>query len=131
MAEAKKRRIVKKSETVRQRAERVSETSPKPRRLRATAGKVGQPIKAAHRIGQKAYYLPMPDNRTGRFLNKHRTVTPGFLKNAWGELRLVSWPNRRETIKLTFAVFAFAIVFSLVVSLVDYGLDKVFKQLLV
>jgi preprotein translocase subunit SecE len=127
--EKKKRRVVKKTETVRERAAKASGTAPKPRRLRTTAGKVSRPIKAAHRAGQKEYYLPMPDNRAGRFLNKRRNVIPRFLRNAWAELRLVTWPNRRETVKLTIAVFVFAFVFAFVISLVDYGLDKVFRQL--
>ncbi len=133
-ADSKKRRVVnvaKKTETVRERAERASETDPKPRRLHATAGKLGKPIKAVHRLGKKEYYLPMPGNRAGRFLNKRRSFVPGFLRNAWAELRLVTWPNRRETLKLTVAVFSFAIAFGLIIAVVDFGLDKLFKQLLV
>lgn len=127
----KKRRVVKKTETVRERATKAAEGPKKPRRLRTTASKVSRPIKAAHRVGQKEYYLPMPDNRIGRFLNKRRSVIPKFFRSSWAEVRQVTWPTWRETVKLTSAVFVFAIAFSLLIAVVDYGLDKVFKELLV
>jgi len=127
----KKRRVIKKSESVRERAAKAAaEPEKKPRRLKQTASKASRPLKAARRIGKKEVYLPMPDNRAGRFLNKPRRVTPRFFRDAWAEVRQVSWPTRRETAKLTSAVFVFAIGFSLVIAVVDYGLDKVFKELL-
>jgi len=73
----------------------------------------------------------MPDNRAGRFLNKRRSIIPSFFSEAWVELRQVVWPSRRETWKLTLAVFVFAIIFGLLVAITDYGLDKVFKRILV
>lgn len=133
MAEApkKKRRVIKKSETVRERAAKAAaQPEAKPRRIKQTASKVGRPLKAAHRVGQKEIYLPMPDNRAGRFLNKRRRATPRFFRDAWAEVRQVTWPTARETAKLTGAVFVFAVGFSLIIAVVDYGLDKVFKQLL-
>ncbi len=127
--DTKKVRRVKKIETVRQRAEKAG-TEKKPRRIIKTAGTVAKPLKTAHRIGQKEYYLPLPQNKVGNFLNKKRKFFPRFFINAWRELRGVTWPSRRETIRLTIAVLMFAVVFGLIISVVDYGLDKAFKQLL-
>ena len=71
----------------------------------------------------------MPDNRVGRFANKRRRIFPRFLIEAFRELRLVDWPDRRTTVRLTTAVFMFALIFGLVISIVDFGLDKVFRKL--
>ena len=125
---SKKKRIRKSAETVRERTETV--TTVKPRRLGRTVRVVAKPFKAAHRVGRKEYYLPLPDTRFGRFLNKRRYVIPRYFRESWQELRQVVWPTRRETWKLTFAVFTFAIVFGLLIAVTDYGLDKVFKRIL-
>jgi preprotein translocase subunit SecE len=128
--EKRKVRRLKKVETVREKAEKASNASPKPRRLHTTAHKITMPIRAAHRIGRKEYYLPLPKNRVGQFLNKRRSFVPKFFKESWEEVRQVTWPSRKETWKLTLAVFIFAITFGLVIAIVDYGLDKLFRSLL-
>lgn len=130
MAEEKRKvRRLKKVETVRERAEKATATGPKPRRLHTTAHKVGRPLRAARRIGRKEYYLPLPKNRIGAFLNKRRSFTPKFFKEAWAEVRQVTWPSRKETWKLTLAVFIFAIIFGLVVWVIDLGLDWISNKL--
>ncbi len=132
MAEDKKtnKRTIKKTETVRQKAEKATAT-PKTRRLQRTASSVKRPLVAARQLGRKEYHpVKLPDNKVGRFLTKPRRVTPKFLREAWGEVKQVSWPSRRETLKLTLAVFIFATVFGLLIAVTDYGLDKLFKQLL-
>lgn len=129
--ELKKKRVIKKTETVREKATKQSQATPKTRRLHKATTAVKRPIIAAHRIGKKEYHpFKLPDNKIGRFLTKTRRFTPAFIRNAWGELKLVTWPNNRETARLSFAVFMFAIVLGVVVAIVDYGLDKLFKQLL-
>jgi len=55
-------------------------------------------------------------------------LTPRYFINSWRELRQVTWPNRRETWRLTLAVFIFAIVFGALVAGVDKGLDVIFKH---
>lgn len=57
-------------------------------------------------------------------------LVPRYFKNAWRELRQVKWPTRKETIQLTLAVFAFALVFGTLITITDYGLDRLFKRLL-
>jgi preprotein translocase SecE subunit len=131
MAEDKpKKRRLKQSVSVRERAEQATSAEPKTRRLSTTAKKVNKPLKTVSDFGKKEYYLPMPDNKVGRFLNKRRYVIPRFFKDAWAELRQVTWPGRRETMRLTLAVFMFAFIFGTLVAIVDYGLDKVFRSIL-
>lgn len=139
MAEAnKKRRVVKKTETVREKREKAATAAPKQRRVRQTVGKVNQPVKAAGRNIAKAAsplsfiakpFQTKPARFVGRILSK--ILLLGYIHASWKELRLVTWPSRRETFKLTMAVFVFAIGFALIIAGLDYGLDKVFKQLLV
>jgi preprotein translocase SecE subunit len=126
--EKSKKRALKKPETLRERTERTASIEPKTRRLRQAASGLRRPVGAARRVGKKEYYLPLPDNRIGRFLNKRRSVTPRFLKEAWAELRQVEWPNARTTMRLTLAVFIFSLVFGAVITIVDYGLDKIFRK---
>lgn len=131
MAEAKKKRVLKKTETVRDKASKSSDVAPKTRRIHKATGAVRRPISAARRIGKMEYHpIKLPDNRVGRFLTKSRRVTPRYLRESWTELKLVTWPNRKETTSLTLAVVAFALVFSVMIGIIDYGLDKLFKALL-
>ena len=129
MAESKKARI-RKPQTVRERVENVQNKEEKPRRIRKSAEKVARQFKAAATVGRKEYYLSLPDSRVFRFLNKRRSFIPRFFREAWAELKQVSWPNRKETFKLTTAVFIFAIAFGLIIAITDYGLDKLFRKVL-
>lgn len=142
MAESKKKRRVvspasKKSETVREKAAKAAEGESKPRRVRATADKAGRPLRAGGRAVAKGarpfgfLLKPLktrPARAVGRFLSKVLFIN--YIKNSWKELRQVSWPDRKNTTKLTLAVFAFAISFALVIAIADFGLDKVFKAIL-
>jgi preprotein translocase subunit SecE len=131
MADKKKKRVLRKPETVRQRADKAASEKPqKKRRIRNAAHKVSKPFRWASSIGSKEWYLPLPDNKAGRFMNKRRRLTPAFFVSAWKELRQVTWPTRKETWKLTFAVFIFAIFFGVLLAITDYGLDKLFRRLL-
>ena len=53
-----------------------------------------------------------------------------YVSSSWQEVKQVSWPNRKETAKLTVAVFAFAIVFGVFVAIIDFGLDKLFREVI-
>lgn len=123
-----KKDSARKSPTVRERT--AGNDGRKPRRLRQTAGRIAKPLKTAVHIGRKEYYLPLPDTRLGRFLNKRRSMVPRYFKESWAELRQVTWPTRKETVKLTLAVFVFAFVFGVLIAITDYGLEKIFKRLL-
>lgn len=129
--EKSKHRTVKKSETVREKAERTSNEQPKNRRLKQTATSVKKPIAKVGKIGKKEFYIPLPDNKLGRFLNKRRSIIPKYFKEAWKEFKQVIWPTKKQTAHLTFAVFVFAIVFGTLIAIVDYGLDKVFRKVFV
>ncbi len=134
----KQRRVVKKpSETVRERAAKTASIQPKKRRIRKTAGTASKPFRAIGRGIAKAArpfrfllapFKTKPARFVGRLLAKVLLIN--YIRNSWSELRQVEWPDRRTTIKLTLAVFMFAFAFAILIGVVDLGLDKLFKKLL-
>lgn len=126
----KKFRRTRKLETVRERSTKSIDNPKKISRISKTRAKVKHVAGKVVETGKKEVYIPMPDNRAGRFLNKRRSFMPTYFVNSWRELKQVSWPGRKETWQLTFAVFVFAFVFGLLITVTDYGLDKLFKKLI-
>lgn len=135
---ARKRRVVKKApETIREKRAKAADTAPKKRRVRAAAAKAKKPVGTAGKTVAKAFrpfsfllkpFKTKPARFVGRILKKILLIE--YFKNSWKELRMVTWPDRRKTAQLTLAVFIFAGVLALFITTLDYGLDKVFKQLL-
>lgn len=132
------RRQLKKPETVRERAERVSTAAPKQRRVTRTAGKVTRPLRkigaAVGRVFRPLAFVLKPF-RTKPFRLIGRVIAAillfKFFRNSWKEVRQVQWPSARETYRLTVAVFIFSLLFGALVAVTDYGLDKVFKKVFI
>lgn len=59
-----------------------------------------------------------------------KRIIPTYFKESWKELKLVTWPSTRDTFRLTFVVLLFSLVFGGLIAGVDYGLDKLFKALI-
>lgn len=126
-ADSKRRpRVRKSAPTVRERVAAASAETEKKRPVRRTFGKAASPVKKLRlgdRPGLKKATAPF------RFLKRILGwLVPRYLINSWRELRQVYWPNRRETWRLTLAVFIFAVVFGALVAGVDKGLDEIFKK---
>ncbi len=118
-----KRRLIKKAETVREKAEKAAEASKQPRRLHATRKKAGAPFRAIGRGVKKAGRVkPL---RILGFI-----IVPPYFRNSWKELRQVTWPTIPMSLRLTGAVLIFAVVFGIFVFLIDMGLEKIFKQVI-
>lgn len=47
-----------------------------------------------------------------------------------GELAKVTWPNRRQTVKLTIAVIIFSLVMAIFLGAVDFGFQYLVKTLI-
>lgn len=128
--EPNKPKVTKKQQTVRQRAESANEPA-KQRRIRPKASHVTTPLKKIRDFGKLEYnVIPLPDNKVGAFLGTRVSLTPNFIREAWAEIRQVTWPNRRESLRLTLAVFIFAVIFAVIVGFLDYGLDKLFRKVI-
>ncbi len=133
--EAKNKRLkvnrpgsTKKNQTIRERAAKKS--AEKPRRIRSATSKLASPISKARGFGKREYHMPLPDNKVGRFLGRRVKIVPKYFSEAFQEVKLVTWPNRKDTIRLTSAVFIFSLIFAVVVGLLDFVLDKLFKELI-
>lgn len=96
------------------------------RRAKASSklGKITTPLK------KEFHPIKLPDNKFGRFLGKRPRIVPRFFSEAWDEIRQVTWPNRNETLRLTFAVFVFSIIFAVIVASLDFVLDKIFRAII-
>jgi preprotein translocase SecE subunit len=130
MAEKKKRRIVKPSSTMREKIEKADEPQKRKIRETVTAASTGK-LRSVREFGRKEYHpVKLPDNKVGRLLTKRGRLFPRFFGDAWRELRQVTWPNRRETFKLTTAVLIFAIIFCGMVAIIDLGLEKLFRNVI-
>ncbi len=118
------------SETVRDKAKKAQVSAAKPkRRLKTSSVRVLNPIKKGASFARKEVHLPISNNKSG-FLHKKRRIIPKYFRESWEQLKLVTWPDRRETIKLTIAVFIFAIVIAVFVAAVDWVFTKIFREVL-
>jgi len=121
-------RIRKSAPTVRERVEaaRVKNEAEKPRRARRAVSQAARPFRKL-RLRDRSFfrYVSAPFRFLKRIL---KWLVPRYFINSWRELRQVYWPNRRETWRLTLAVFVFAIIFGALIAGVDKGLDEVFKK---
>jgi preprotein translocase SecE subunit len=135
-----KKRKVRNPETFRERAIKAAEQEDKPKRFNRATGRIGRLLRAFFRpfgwlfkkIGSFAplkwlwrKVLRWPFKLLGRIL------LPKYVRNSWKELRLVTWPNWNQSRQLTFAVLIFAVIFGASIALVDYGLDKAFRHILI
>ncbi len=111
-----KRRIVKKAETMREQVEKNRPSAPKEKGI----------------VRLTLYYVSWPFRIIGRGIKKiGHYVVPSYFKKSWEELKKVTWPSWGTTWKLTFAVIIFSVLFGLMITVVDYGLDKVFRKVLI
>jgi preprotein translocase SecE subunit len=120
---AKANRRVKNPETFRERAVKASQTTDKPKR-RSWFGRALKAIFAP--IG--ALFNWLGKFRPFRIIGK--ILVPPYFRNSWKELKQVTWPSWKQSRQLTFAVIIFAVIFGAIIAVVDYGLDKLFRQIL-
>ena len=137
MANKPKRVLKKAPQTVRERSEQAANATPKKQRIRNTARKASKPFVSLGRLIAKLlrpfrFVLRPFKTRPVRFIGRilAKILFLKYFRDSWRELRQVTWPNRKETWQLTFAVFVFALLFGLMIAVVDYGLDKLFEKIL-
>ncbi|MCA9325675.1 preprotein translocase subunit SecE [Candidatus Saccharibacteria bacterium] len=124
-----KRRLKAPAETVRQRQLTAQGKLAKPRsRRRRVLAAIGWPFRkiASWGFWQTKWWKPF--RFIGRIIG--HVIAPPYVRNSFKELRLVTWPNWRQTWRLTFAVLAFSAVFGVAIAFIDFVLDKLFKEVL-
>ena len=137
MATKKRQLRARPVQTVRERSEKSQSAKPKTRHLRRSAGVAAKPFiiiwTGIKKVSRPFRFIVRPfQTKPARFIGRmlKKVFFISYFAGAWQELKEVTWPSRKETRQLTVAVFAFAIVFGIIVTTVDYGLDKVFKKVL-
>lgn len=123
----KKPRIRKTAPTVRELAEAqsVKQDSPKKRRGLSLWRLLMRPFAW---LAHSDSFIPRALRAILRPFGKIlRRLVPRYFINSWYELKKVTWPGRKETWRLTAAVFGFAIIFGVLIYFVDLALDKLFR----
>ncbi len=89
--------------------------------------KVGAGIKS----GAMKATRPVRQTRVWKFLRRTILRSPfrGYFVDSWRELKKVTWPNRRTSWKLTFTVILFSVVFAVITTSLDFGFEKLAKQI--
>ena len=136
MAEAvkKAKRRVKNPETFREKSLKATVANDKPgvkSRIRTRSGKLTNPILEPI----KRLFSKLNKIQPFKFIFKlirwfGLIIVPKYVRTSWVELKQVTWPNRLKSRQLTSAVLIFAVIFGTTVAIVDYGLDKLFRQIL-
>lgn len=134
----KRRRLRAPSETVRERAVKAQEAAANPVQ-NTKRGRAGRTVKTPLRALRWLSHKP-PLKQIGHGLHWFFTLKPlrfigrllGFryVYRSWQELKLVTWPGRRQSFRLTGAVIVFSVIFGALIAVTDYGLDKLFKQVI-
>jgi preprotein translocase SecE subunit len=101
----------------------------KPKRVRKAAGAAKKPVSKVGEVLTKDFHVVKPKS-DDKFLTKSRKITPSYFRRAWAEVKLVTWPGRKMTWKLVFAVFVFSIVLGLYIAILDYGLEKLLREVI-
>ncbi|HSW74744.1 MAG TPA: preprotein translocase subunit SecE [Candidatus Saccharimonadales bacterium] len=122
----KPKRRVRKVESVRD----ISTKSEQPATV-GTGRKIGRGFTAPVRfIGRGIAGVGHKLNKIKVFRILGLILWPPYFRNSWKELRQVTWPNGKQSRQLTTAVILFAVTFGIIIALLDFGLDKIFKQVL-
>lgn len=117
----KKRQLRSAPVTIREQSELAQAKSARPD-TRSKAGKIA----AAPFRGLVKLFRPLGKFKPFRIIGL--ILIPPYFRNAFKELRLVTWPTGKQTRQLTFAVIAFSLVFGVIAAITDYGLDKLFRE---
>jgi len=118
-----------KKSTMRESSAKSRAKADKPKRVRKAASIAKKPISSVSNALKKEYHLVKPKEKP-TFFTKSRTLTPGYFRSALKELRQVTFPGRKETWRLVLAVFMFALVMGITIAVLDYGLEKLLREVI-
>jgi preprotein translocase SecE subunit len=140
--QSRKRRLRAPSESVRERAEKAREIASAPKQRGAIGSFLYGLTWPLRILGRGVVWLSHrpPLKQIGHGFSWFATLRPvrfvgrilgfGYVAGSFNEVKRVTWPTWRQSFRLTGAVIIFSIVFGGLIAGVDYGLDKVFKQII-
>jgi preprotein translocase SecE subunit len=120
---------IRKSSSMRDSTAKSRKKAEKPKRIKKVAGAAKKPFKSVKKALSQEYHLIQP-KKQNKFLTKSRKLTPGYFRSSWAEMKLVTWPGRLLTWRLVFAVFVFALVLGTAIAVIDYGLEKLLREII-
>ncbi len=86
-------------------------------------------VKKMKSIMRQEVNVPLPKKLSGGKLGKNRRIRlPRYIRESLQEIKKVTWPNRKETWKLTFAVLVFTAIFTIFIIIVDIGFQKIAER---
>lgn len=131
-ADSKKVEAPKKKTSMRESSAKTRAKAEKPKRVRKAASAAKRPVSSVGSALTKEFHLlgANNDKRDEKFLTKSRKLTPGYFRSAWAEMKFVTWPGRKETWRLVFAVFVFAIVLGVLIAVLDYALERLLREVI-
>lgn len=122
-----KKRIVKNPETFRERVIKASEEGEKSKKSAKPKHLLSGIFKSFSKVLKKIFG---PIFRLKFIRRIGKIIFPEYFRSSWRELKLVKWPSWKQSRQLTFAVIVFAFIFGVTIAIVDYGLDKLFRDIL-
>ena len=130
--EAKKKRVRKPKQTIRERNVKAKENEGKEKRVRKAANATASTSKKVGRALTTEYHLTerKENNDDHGFFSKSRSLTPRYFRASGQEIRKVPWPGFKTTWKLVFAVFVFAAIIGGFIAALDWGLEKLFREVI-
>ena len=129
MAKKEEDKSKKPKSSLRERNLKAAEAKDKPRRIRKAASTAVKPVGKVGSLLTTEFHVVQPKENAG-FFTKSRRATPSYFAKSLAELKNVTWPGRKKTWELVFAVFVFAGTIGIFIALLDYGLEKLFKQII-
>ncbi len=91
-----------------------------------------RPASPEHHTKQKPAKVKSPEKPLREvFLLARPFVALGrYLRDSWREIRMVRWPNRKATWKMTLSVLVYCLIFIVFIVLVDSFFTFIFNLLL-
>jgi preprotein translocase SecE subunit len=124
---------VRKKQTLRERNDKAADAKSKPERRarRAARSTVSRGKKVGGVLTTELHLTNRKENNDDHgFFSKSRSLTPRYVANSWNEVRQVKWTGFKETWKLVFAVFVFSVIVGGFIALLDFGLEKLFRAVI-
>jgi preprotein translocase SecE subunit len=125
-ASENKTSVSRKKSSMRESAAKSRASAEKPKKVRKAASAATKPVgKAGKALNTEFHIIGKKDSN---FFTRSRRITPKYFREAWKELKNVTWPGRMETWRLVFAVFVFSLTLGLFIAVLDYGLERLLRE---
>lgn len=81
--------------------------------------------------GMKKVTAPIRSNKMWKKSRRTFLKSPfkGYFKDSLKELKQVTWPDRRTSLRLTGIVIVFSVIFAIITTLLDIGFDRLAKEI--